>query len=284
LAPDFLLRRFCLVAAQFHFWLRPRRCDVVINNLLPACAGQRGLAKQTARRLYRNFALKLLDLWRVESGLPLHSRLAPTGELKLLESALGRGRGVVLVTVHLGNWELGGLLLAQLGLKLTVLTLAEPDDKLTELRAASRARLGIDTVVIGHDGFEFVEVIKRLQEGGTVAILLDRPRERNSANVQLFGQPFAASAAAAELARAAGCAVIGVDIVREGPGYVARILPEVQYEHRSLGSAEGRRLLTQEILQRFEPEIRTHLDQWYQFVPVWPDNAAVKPPMNANRR
>jgi len=273
LAPNSLLKAFCLALAQLHYWVRPRRREVVITNLLPAHAGQRRPARRTARRLYRNFALKLVDLWRVESGLPLQSRLEATGDLKLLESALSRGRGVVLVTVHLGNWELGGLLLAQLGLKLTVLTLAEPDANLTELRAASRARLGIDTLVIGHDGFEFVEVIKRLQAGGTVAILLDRPRERNSGHVRLFGRPFSASTAAAELARASGCALIGVAIVREGPGYVARILPELNYEHRNLGNAEGRRVLTQEILQRFEPEIRAHLDQWYQFVPVWPENA-----------
>ncbi|PWU15903.1 MAG: hypothetical protein C5B50_14435 [Verrucomicrobia bacterium] len=273
LAPTWLLKVFCLAVAELHFRLSPQRRQIVINNLLPAHEGQHALAKRTARRLYRNFALKLVDLWRVESGLPLHSRLSPAGDLKLLESALGKGRGVVLVTVHLGNWELGGLLLAQLGVKLTVLTLAEPDANLTELRAASRARLGIDTLVIGHDGFEFVEVIKRLQAGGAVAILLDRPRERNSAHVQLFGHSFSASAAAADLARASGCALIGVAIVREGPGYVARILPELNYDHRTLVGVEGRRALTQQILERFEPEIRAHLDQWYQFVPVWPRDA-----------
>jgi len=39
---------------------------------------------------------------------------------------------------------------------------------------------------------------------------------------------------------------------------------------RPLGSREARRELTQQILRAFEPEIRKDIDQWYQFVPIWP--------------
>jgi hypothetical protein len=39
-----------------------------------------------------------------------------------------------------------------------------------------------------------------------------------------------------------------------------------------LGKREARQELTQQILRAFEPEIRQHLDQWYQFVPVWPNH------------
>ena len=98
---------------------------------------------------------------------------------------------------------------------LTVLTLAEPEDDLTALRAASRARYEIETLVIGQDRFAFLEVIKRLQAGKALAISIDRPRVRGTVRVELFGQPFDAPAAAAELARASGCALIGVTIVRQ---------------------------------------------------------------------
>jgi lauroyl/myristoyl acyltransferase len=36
-----------------------------------------------------------------------------------------------------------------------------------------------------------------------------------------------------------------------------------------LGNRENRRQLTQQILSAFEPEIRTHPEQWFHFVPVW---------------
>jgi lauroyl/myristoyl acyltransferase len=159
-----------------------------------------------------------------------------------------------------------------LGIKLTVITLAEPDDSLTEIRAASRARWGIETLILGRDSFAFVEVIKRLQAGAALAIAIDRPTERSDGWVEFFGRPFAAPPAAAELARASGCALVGVTIVRHPKGFAVKVLPEFNYDRRALGSREARRDLTQQILRAFEPEIRNHLDQWYQFVPIWPPN------------
>jgi lauroyl/myristoyl acyltransferase len=87
--------------------------------------------------------------------------------------------------------------------------------------------------------------------------------------VELFGQRFRASVAAAELARASGCALLGVVVAREGTGYAARILPEFAYDRASLGSRESRQKLTQDIMAAFEPEIRRYPEQWFHFVPVW---------------
>jgi KDO2-lipid IV(A) lauroyltransferase len=222
--------------------------------------------------LYRNFGLKLADLWRVESGVPVNNWVTRQGEQQIIRAAAARGHGVLFITLHLGNWEHGGLLLADMGVKLTVLTRPEPEDALTDLRAASRARWGIETLIIGRDQFAFIEVIKRLQDGAALALSIDRPPERGSVMVELFGQPFRASAAAAELARASGCALIGVTVVRRPEGYAVKVLPEFAYDRRALGSHEARRQLTGQILRAFEPQIHEHLDQWYHFIPIWPNN------------
>jgi lauroyl/myristoyl acyltransferase len=176
----------------------------------------------------------------------------------------------LFVTPHLGNWELGDLFMQRLGSKLLVLTQAEPDPRLTELRQAARARRGVETIVVGENAFAFVEIIKRLQAGATVALLVDRPPAPTAVTVELFGRPFAASIAAAELARATGCAIVPTFIVREAKGYRAQILPEVPYDRAAIGDRAGRIRLTQEILRAFAPAIRQYPDQWYHFVPVWP--------------
>ncbi|MGO8927252.1 MAG: MMPL family transporter [Limisphaerales bacterium] len=268
--PPWLVKGFCVAVAELHFLLGRQRREVVVQNLLPVLAGNRSEAEEVAHRLYRNFADKLVELWRVESGVPVRNWLTNSAELEVIRSAMRRGRGVLFVTLHLGNWEHGGLLLAELGIQLTVLTLAEPDDELTQLRMASRERWRIKTLIIGQDSFAFVEVIKRLQDGAAVAISIDRPPERGAVMADLFGRPFAVSLAAAELARASGCVLVGVTIVRRGDGYAVKVLGEFPYERQALGQREARRGFTQQILRAFEPEICEHLDQWYQFVPVWP--------------
>jgi lauroyl/myristoyl acyltransferase len=255
------------------FRLRRERREVVVRNLLPALRGDRAAAEEAAHRLHRKFALKLIDLWRVEGGVPVREWLKNEPEFEILRTALERGRGVLFVTLHLGNWEHGGMLLNQLGIPLTVLTQPEPDDGLTELRIALRRGCGVESRVIGQDDFAFVEVIKDLQSGAVLALSLDRPPARGGVAVEFFGQPFAAPAAAAVLARASGCTLIGVTIVRRPTGFAVKVLPEFKYDRRALGDLEGRRALTQEILRAFEPHIRQDIDQWYQFVPIWPTEA-----------
>lgn len=191
-------------------------------------------------------------------------------------AALAAGRGVLLVTPHLGNWELGAPLLTRRGVRPLVLTAPEPGQGFTELRSNARARHGVDTLVVGNDPFAFVEVIRRLQAGGVVALLLDRPTKGTAVSVELCGRPFEASVAAAELARATGCAIVPVVLPREGNSWVAHGLAAVPYERRSLTQPAARRELTGRILAALEPWIRRHPEQWFHFVPVWPAAPATK--------
>ena len=258
------------VAVALYGLFANHRRAAVVENLLPALGNDRPAAEQAASRMFQQFALKLVDLWRYESGQPVDDLFAELTGWEHFTAAHARGKGVLMVTPHLGNWEFGGPLLTRRGIKLHVITLVEPGEGLTELRQASRARWGIETMVIGQDAFAFVEVIKRLQEGATVALLMDRPPESSATEVELFGRSFKASIAAAELARASGAALVPVYLPRTAQGYAAHVLPEIPYDPATLGNREARRELTQKILRAFEPAIRQHLDQWFHFVPVWP--------------
>ena len=268
--PAGLVKTSARLLAGMYWILQRRRCEVVVQNFLPVFRGDRAAAERAARAAHRNFAAKLVDLWRVEGGEEVRDWLTHDGELEIIHAARRRGHGTLFITLHLGNWEHGGLLLNQLGIRLTILTQAEPDDGLTDLRKAARARYGVDTLIIGDDGFAFVEVIKRLQAGADMAVSLDRPPDRGGVPVEFFDHPFAAALAAAELARASGCALVGVTIVRRPTGYEVCVLPEFTYDRRALGNREARRELTQQILRAFEPEIRKNIDHWYQFTPLWP--------------
>ncbi len=92
-----------------------------------------------------------------------------------IAAARERGKGGILITGHLGNWELGGILLALEGVPLTVVTLEEPASGLTQWREAYRRRLGIKTVSVGADPFSFVGIISALRRNEFVAMLVDRP-------------------------------------------------------------------------------------------------------------
>lgn len=249
--------------------LCPNRREVVVQNLLPAMDGDRARAESAAGRLFRNFGIKLLDLWRFESGLDVKHLFPSLHGKHHFDAALKTGRGVLLLTPHLGNWEFGAPLLTMNGYKLHVITLAEPGHGLTEMRQAARARWGIETVVIGRDPFAFVEIIRRLEAGATIALLVDRPPATSGVDVQLFGRPFSGSIAVAELARATGCELLPVYLVRQRNGYAAHILPRINYERAVLRDRKARQQLSQQVMDVFAPLIRQYADQWYHFVTIW---------------
>lgn len=269
--PEWFCAGLAKIAAAIYWRLAPHRREIVIQNLLPVFQDDRAAATRAARKLFAEFVLKLADLWRYEGGVAAANWFVDWTGWDIFNAAQARGRGVLLVTPHLGNWELGGAFMSRHNCKLLVLTQDEPDPRLTAMRQASRARWGVETVVVGNDPFAIVEIIKRLQAGATVALLVDRPPAPTAVNVQLFGRNFSASIAAAELARASGCAIVPTFIVREPGGYRAQILPEIHYDRAQIGNRAERIRLTQEILRAFEPAIRQYAAQWYHFVPIWPE-------------
>jgi KDO2-lipid IV(A) lauroyltransferase len=268
--PHFFLGRFASHVAQAYWLASPTRRRVVFENLLPALQGDRQSARITTRELFSQFGLKLADLWRYESGLSIYNLFHDLKGWEHFEAAQARQRGVLLVTIHLGNWEFGAPLLTQRGVRLQVITQAEPEAQLTALRQAARARWGIETLALGDNPFAAVEIIRRLEANNSVALLMDRPPAPTAAQVSLFGRPFAASISAAELARASGCAILPVYLPRTSRGYVAHILPEIPYDRPALRDRHARVLLSQRIMDTFEPAIRLFLNQWYHFVPIWP--------------
>lgn len=268
--PHSLLGHLAGHLAQLYWACCPSRRKVVFENLLPALAGDKKAARITTRELFQQFAMKLADLWRYESGLSIYNLFRDLTGWEHFQAAQARKQGVLLVTIHLGNWEFGAPLLTQRGIRLQVITGPEPQARLTKVRQAARARWGIETLPLGDNPFGVIEIIRRLEGNNAVALLMDRPPAASAVPIQLFGQTFHASSSAAEIARASGCAVLPVYIPRISSGYIAHILPEVSYDRANLRNREARLDFTQRIMSAFEPALRLYLNQWYHFVPIWP--------------
>jgi lauroyl/myristoyl acyltransferase len=269
--PHFVLGRLAVHGAQAYWAGCQARRRIVFENLLPVVNGDRLAARIATRDLFAQFGLKLADLWRYESGMSVYNLFHSLTGWEHFEAAHAQGRGVLFLTIHLGNWEFGAPLLTQRGIRLQVITLEEPAAQFTEFRERARQRWGIETLALGNDPFGAVEVIRRLEANQSIALLMDRPPGATAAPVTLFGKQFAASLSAAEFARATGCVLLPVYLPRTSRGYAAQILPPIDYDRREINTREKRLELTQKIMQTFEPAIRLYVNQWFHFVPIWPN-------------
>jgi KDO2-lipid IV(A) lauroyltransferase len=187
-----------------------------------------------------------------------------------LQAARAAGRGAVVVTAHLGHWELGGVTLARRGLPLTVATLEEPSTELTRWREACRRHLGIKTIAVGPGHpFAFVEMIHALRRNELLAMLVDRPYPGSGAAVDFFGRPTEFSTAPALLAHHTGAAVLPAFVLQKPNGLYASIadplIPMTAAGNGRAALAEN----TQRIATIFEAIIGRRPDQWFNYVPIW---------------
>lgn len=190
------------------------------------------------------------------------------GSQHLAESR-ARGKGTILITGHLGHWELGGLVLASRGQPITVVTLPEPTHELTKWREASRRHLGIRTIAVGPgNDFAFVEMLRVLRENGTLAMLVDRPYSGTGMPVRQFGRETHYSTAAAMLAHHTGASIVPAFVFQHAENrYRAVAFPPLE-----LATGVLRQTLpvnVQRIATFFESLIRTHPEQWFNYVPLF---------------
>jgi KDO2-lipid IV(A) lauroyltransferase len=186
-----------------------------------------------------------------------------------LQRAHEEGRGCVLVTGHLGFFEIGGLVMTRFGFPMTILTFREPSPELTRWRAEFRARWGVKTIVVGEDAFAVVEIVRTLRAGGFVAMLADRPyNPADAIPVEYPHGEIPFSRGPALLSLLAGCPVIPVGITTGKDGLfrveAGRAITTSWIGNREESIAAA----TREIAAALLPMFRRDPEQWYHFAPL----------------
>lgn len=105
--------------------------------------------------------------------------------MEALQSALAAGRGVVLVTGHLGNWELGGAALAARGVPLDAVAKGMANRSFGAALVASRERLGLRIVDMSEAPRE---VLRSLRAGRVAGLVADQNARPDDIFVPFFGR------------------------------------------------------------------------------------------------
>ena len=154
--------------------------------------------------------------WTRDPEESLARVIGVTGE-GLLDDAIRRGNGVLLLVPHLGNWEVAGYWLAKRH-AFAAMYKPSPLSRLNELILNSRARL--DTTLVPTDNSGVIALYKRLRKGGIIAILPDQePDSKGGEFANFMGVPALTQTLGPRLVRDSGAAVIGLMCLRDGPGY-----------------------------------------------------------------
>jgi KDO2-lipid IV(A) lauroyltransferase len=197
----------------------------------------------------------------------------------LLGEVMGRGKGMIYVPGHLGNWELHARRIARTGLDNATIGKASGDPRLTRLVEEFRASGGVRTLWRESPDSGRV-IIKTLRQGKALGILIDQDTKVQNVFVPFFGKLAATPRAAADLALRFGAPVVVGTSHRtgEGPdgGHVVE-LTEVPFDPDPPDREAEVVRITAECTRVFEDAIRRYPEQWVWMHERW----KTRPPSSA---
>lgn len=219
--------------------------------------------RATARACYRHFGEELAMLAggarRVQSVLARVDD--PTGGGERLRSAVAAHGGALVVTGHLGNWELAGSGVASLGLPVTAV--AKRQRGADRHIHALRTQLGLD--VVYRDASPKV-LLRALREGRVLAIAADQHTRQGAVQLDFLGRPAWTTLGPARLCLAADVPLFFGALVRDGDRYRA-VLEEM--DRRSTDEDSLRVQLTRRWLRALERAVETWPEQYFWFHRRW---------------
>ena len=199
--------------------LRRRVADDNLAKAFPGMAASQRRA--LARGVYRHFGRMAVDSLRFSSepgrALPL---VRGTEAVDVLRGYLDRGRGVILLTGHIGNWELAGGCLAAMGIPLAAVVKPPSNAYVAAHTESVRRSLGIETIPMPQAR---AGVPKALGQGKVVALVADQGALRSTTWVPFFGQPTMTPAGPGVFAARSGAPVLFGTVVAEGRGYLMEV-------------------------------------------------------------
>ena len=225
---------------------------------------------QVARRSFRNFAKYVIEIMRFPKlGVADFERLVTVEGIEHLRDALARGKGVIFVSIHFGNFELGGARISD-EIPLNVIADELENQRLMDLLVGNRAHKNI--TLLSPDGAA-KKVLHALRRNEMVGLMMDLgPRAQAFENVEaeFFGTPTSFPAVAASLARVSGAPIVVSACVRQPDNTFTGIALPPIFVERTKQAAEDVQQATQAIARGLEGFVTRWPDQWYIFRPMWP--------------
>ena len=225
---------------------------------------------RVARRTFRNFAKYITEIMRFPRLDSLDfAKLVRVEGWEHLKEGLARKRGVIFVSIHFGNFDLGGARIAN-DVKLNVIADDLTNQRLMDLLVGNRTHKNI---TIHSPVGAARKVLGALRRNEMVGLMMDLgPRVDAFGNVEasFFGTPTRFPSVAANLARVSGAPILVTAVVRERDNTFRGIaLPLIVVERTREAAADIERA-TQSIAEGLERFVREWPDQWYIFRPMWP--------------
>jgi lauroyl/myristoyl acyltransferase len=274
-------------------WALPKFLPEVIQRQLYWCLATAGFIVRTSgvKRLQFNMSRVvsstywspkvLLLTWKAvhsyfkywQQMFAMHSRdtnyvlaHSETENKEILDAALAKGRGALVVSTHSGNWDMAG---AWLGLTYgNVVTVAEKLEPYELFEMFVDARKKFNVTIYPHISSDSTvdSLSHELSNNNIVGLVVDRTLSPRGIPVKLFGNPCKLPVGPYAISQANNVDIIPGAIWFDGTETRMKLFNPIS------SASKSAEMVMQEVADVFESMISLHPENWHMFQQVWPDH------------
>ncbi len=259
------------IIGRFEYLNARTRRHTLITNLSHTLHAQNPTPTElnrAVRRTFENLALSIIGFLQIprftRSGI---SQLTIRHGLEYIDQALKRGRGAILVSAHLGDWELACASFARLGYSI-VLVSEQVRGGLTKTLGFYRRWAGVEVVLMN----EPIKMVRALKNNKILLLAGDRDLTGTGIELPFFnGLRKIPRGPAAFTLKTRATLLTGLFVLNPVPGkppYFGRIEPPIEYTPTGTVNDDTNKL-TRILSERIQAYIREYPEQWFVFQPDW---------------
>ena len=262
------LRRLAILEAHLLRLLVPSRQRLACENIRKAF-GDRFTAAERRRIALQstiNICQTMGELLKMRYISPEEvKRLVSLHGAEHIRAAQQRGKGVMMLSAHLGNWELGGARITAEGYPMVVV--ARDATEVVTAGLINQARTRQNMTVIGREDLR--AMLQALRSNKALGILPDQYAARGGILVDFLGRTTLTATGPAVLALRTGCAIVPFFTTRRPDGSLeTQVFPALEVTTTGERN-EDVRVLTEKINRIIAEQITAHPEQWLWLHDRW---------------
>jgi len=245
----------------------PQKADVVLQNLNVVFAHLKWGTPQSADilKVFETYTRYYFEVLMLPFMSPTFLKKTEVRGLAQLSTALSYRKGVIILTAHIGNWDLAGAVMAQHAPYFSAVAEKLENRSLFNFFTRTRQKKGVHVIASTHSAYRNIKKSLTAQNGqGVVAILADRDMSGHGIPVTMFGRATTIPQGPIEIAKETGTVLLPGALYYEGDHCYARGFGPIEYSQ-----SDTVQEIAQKVASGVEKIISVNPTQWCMLQNIW---------------
>lgn len=252
-------------------YLLSRRDRVIVKNNLKAIFPEKSDPEisSIAKQVFVNFGKYLADFLRFSKidRAYIKKNVILKG-FEHVDKAVRQSKGIIIITAHLGNWELAGVTMGILGYQIMGVVLPHKDKHVDQFFNHQRTLKNLQVCTLGRAAYHCLAALK---ENKMIALVADRDFTEHGIVIDFLNKKAIIPKGPAAFHLKTGAPIVSGFLTRNSDDTFTFTFGEPFKFDLTGDTEQDLRIITTTYIKTIEKYIKDYPEQWYMFRKYWTD-------------